>query len=68
FRSNLTVFVGGFALQWGFGVVVDLALAHGFPRKEALQFAWGGLLILQVASLIWFMLSKSWVGEQKVPT
>lgn len=65
---NLTVFVGGFALQWGFGVAVDLALAQGFPRKEALQFAWGGLLILQVASLIWFMLSKSWVGEQKVPT
>jgi MFS family permease len=61
---NLTVFVGGFALQWGFGLVVDSGLAHGFARKEALQVAWGGLLILQVASLIWFMLSKSWTGAK----
>ncbi len=59
---NLTVFVGGFGLQWGFGVAVDLALAHGFARAQALQIAWGGLLALQVASISWFMASKSWVA------
>lgn len=63
---NLTVFLGGFGLQWGFGGVVDLAQAHGFARAEALQIAWGGLLVLQVASIIWFMLSKSWVALMPV--
>ncbi len=63
---NLTVFLGGFGLQWGFGGVVDLAQAHGFARAEALQIAWSGLLVLQVASIIWFMVSKSWVALMPV--
>lgn len=53
---NLGVFIGGFGLQWGFGIVVDAAQAGGASHSEALTLAWGLLLGLQAASLAWFAL------------
>ncbi|GAB2179985.1 MFS transporter [Denitratisoma sp. agr-D3] len=53
---NLGVFVCGFALQWGFGLVVDAGQARGLDRDDALRLAWAMLLALQAASLVWFIL------------
>lgn len=57
---NLVVFIGSFALQWGFGGMVDLALSCGVSRPRALQLAWGGLFVLEVLSMGWFVASKRW--------
>ncbi|HZX30971.1 MAG TPA: MFS transporter [Rhodocyclaceae bacterium] len=54
---NLGVFIGGFGLQWGFGMVVDAAQDRGLPSATALPLAWGLLIGLQAASLLWFFLS-----------
>lgn len=57
---NLGVFIGSFTLQWGFGVVVDLAQAHGLSRAEALRGAWLVLVALEAAAMVWFVASRRW--------
>ncbi|MDZ4251952.1 MAG: MFS transporter [Sulfuritalea sp.] len=52
---NLMVFVGAFAIQWGFGAMVDLLQATGQTMRTAYQTTFGGLLVLQVASWLWFL-------------
>lgn len=52
---NLMVFVGAFAIQWGFGAVVDVLQAAGHATRAAYQLTFGGLLALQVASWLWFL-------------
>ena len=52
---NLTVFVGAFGIQWGFGAMVDLLQAAGHTTRAAYQITFGGLLVLQVASWFWFL-------------
>lgn len=52
---NLMVFVGAFGIQWGFGTAVDLLHGAGHTLRDAYQITFGGLLALQVASWIWFL-------------
>ena len=52
---NLMVFVGAFAIQWGFGAMVDLLQAAGHTLRAAYQMSFGGLLAVQVASWLWFL-------------
>ncbi|WP_310449396.1 MFS transporter [Sulfuritalea sp.] len=52
---NLMVFVGAFAIQWGFGAMVDLLQAAGYTMRAAYQMSFGGLLAVQVASWLWFL-------------
>jgi MFS family permease len=52
---NLMMFGGGFALQWGIGLVVDATLAWGgVERTTGLRYAFSLVLFLDVATLIWF--------------
>lgn len=52
---NLMVFVGAFCIQWGFGAMVDVLQAAGHTTRAAYQTTFGGLLVLQVASWLWFL-------------
>ena len=52
---NLTVFVGAFCIQWGFGSAVDILQAAGHAPRVAYQITFGGLLALQVLSWLWFL-------------
>ena len=52
---NLTVFVGAFLMQWGFGAMVDALQAGGYGLRAAYQITFGGLLALQFASWLWFL-------------
>ncbi|MCX7149709.1 MAG: MFS transporter, partial [Rhodocyclales bacterium] len=52
---NLTVFVGAFCIQWGFGAAVDALQGAGHTLRAAYQISLGGLLILQAMSWIWFL-------------
>ena len=55
---NLMVFVGSFAVQWGFGLLIDLFQGFGYDSSQALTGAMGILVILQFASLFWFLARK----------
>ena len=55
---NLMVFVGAFGIQWGFGAAVDLLQAAGHAPRAAYQIAFGGLLVLQAASWVWFIADR----------
>jgi predicted MFS family arabinose efflux permease len=55
---NLMVFVGSFAVQWGFGLLTDLFEGLGYAPSQALTGAMGILVILQFASLFWFLARK----------
>ncbi len=52
---NLTVFVGAFLMQWGFGAAVDMLQGAGHAPRAAYQISFGGLLALQVLSWFWFL-------------
>ena len=52
---NLMVFLGAFAIQWSFGAMVDLLQAAGHTPRAAYQISFGGLLVLQAASWLWFL-------------
>lgn len=52
---NLMVFVGAFAIQWGFGAMVDILQGAGQTMRAAYQITFGGLLVLQTASWLWFL-------------
>jgi sugar phosphate permease len=49
---NLMAFAGAFAVQWGLGHALDALRAHGHDMVSALQYAFGGLILLQVAGFL----------------
>lgn len=55
---NLMVFVGAFAVQWGFGLITDLFQGFGYDSAQALTGAMGCLVILQFLSMFWFLARK----------
>lgn len=55
---NLMVFVGAFAVQWGFGLLTDLFAAFGYGPSQALTGAMSCLVILQFISMFWFLVRK----------
>ena len=52
---NLLVFIGAFAVQWGFGLLVDGFRADGWTAVSAYRGAFGVLLALQAASFLVFL-------------
>jgi MFS family permease len=52
---NLVTFAGAFSLQWGFGALVDVLIAHGLAERAAYQTSYGLLLVLQAAAYVWFV-------------
>jgi MFS family permease len=57
--SNLVVFLVIFAGQWGMGKIVDLwpKTATGYAA-DGYTWAFGALFILQLAALVWLLLSR----------
>lgn len=55
---NLMVFVGAFAVQWGFGLLTDMFVAFGYETSGALTGAMSCLVVLQCLSVIWFLARK----------
>jgi len=54
---NLMMFGGGFAAQWGIGLVVDAArVAAGLDASGGLQVAFGLVLFLELIAYAWFAL------------
>ncbi len=52
---NLGTFTGAFLVQWGYGVVLDALTARGWMLADAHRAVLGALLLLQAASLAWFL-------------
>lgn len=55
---NLMIFMGAFAVQWGFGLITDLFQSFGYDSAQALTGAMGCLVTLQFLSLFWFLTRK----------
>ena len=53
---NMVMFLGGFMLQSGLGILIQRLIDLGHARAAAYQGAFGVLLALQIASLAWFVL------------
>jgi predicted MFS family arabinose efflux permease len=51
---NMVMFMGGFVLQSALGVAIQALVDAGWPRVQAYQWAFGGLLAAQLAALLWF--------------
>ena len=50
---NMLIFAGAFTIQWGIGFLMDLFIAQGLLRPDALRYALLVLFILQITSYIW---------------
>jgi predicted MFS family arabinose efflux permease len=55
---NLGAFVGAFAIQWGYGVLLDALSGRGWAAADAHRAAFGTLLALQAASVAWYLLAR----------
>jgi predicted MFS family arabinose efflux permease len=56
---NLQLFIGAFATQWGFGVLVDLFKRHGAAPADAFRITLAIALGLQAAAWLFFLLSRA---------
>ncbi len=56
---NMMLFIGAFAAQWGFGVVIDVAARAGATQPEAFRSALAVALALQAAALAYFVFSRA---------
>ena len=64
---NLLVFIGAFILQWGIGAIIELwpPTDNGYDPKSY-QSAFGFLVILQAAGLMWYLFSKKIYRKQNI--
>ena len=64
---NLLVFIGAFILQWGVGAIIELwpPIDNGYD-PESYQSAFGFLVILQAAGLMWYLFSKKIYRKQNI--
>ena len=64
---NLLVFIGAFILQWGIGAIIELwAPTDNGYDSESYQFAFGFLVILQAAGLMWYLFLKKIYRKQNI--
>jgi sugar phosphate permease len=56
---NLQLFIGAFATQWGFGVLVDLMKSHGAAPADAFRITLAAAIALQAAAWIHFLFSRA---------
>jgi len=52
---NFVVFAGAFGMQWGLGLITDIALSVGQSEAGALTTAFIGWVMLQAVALIWLV-------------
>ncbi len=52
---NFIVFVGAFIMQWGLGLIVDLAMSFGQSEAQGLKVAFICWMLAQIFSLIWLI-------------
>lgn len=60
---NTALFLGAFAWQWGFGMVVDAIKRMGAAPDNAFRLALGATVVLQLLALAWFSLSRAQPGK-----
>ncbi len=60
---NLGAFVGAFGIQWLFGVAVDVFQSGGLDPQTAYRASLTGLLALQTAGWLWFIVAGRTVGS-----
>ena len=56
---NLVIFAGVFVVQWGIGLLVDLAMAQGLARVQAYQAAFLVYGLCSFLSWLFFLLNKA---------
>ena len=59
---NLQLFVGAFAGQWGFGLVVDALKAHGAAAPDAFRITLALAMLAQAGGLAQFLASRKAVA------
>lgn len=52
---NLAIFVCGFLIQWGMGVVIDVGLIWGWGMASSFKVAWICLVVVQFCGFVWFV-------------
>jgi hypothetical protein len=55
---NVLVFMGAFLFQWGIGVVIQYWSRGAAFSIEGYRVAFLGLLVLELLTLLWFLLFK----------
>jgi predicted MFS family arabinose efflux permease len=61
---NLQLFIGAFATQWGFGVLIDALKAHGAGAVDAFRLSLGAAIALQAAALVFFIVNRALPAEK----
>ncbi|MEJ7808624.1 MAG: MFS transporter [Telluria sp.] len=61
---NLQLFIGAFATQWGFGLLVDAFKGQGVGPADAFRVALGMAILLQAAALGFFMFNRALPAEK----
>ena len=61
---NLQLFIGAFATQWGFGLLVDALKGQGAGAVDAFRIALGVALALQAAALLFFIMNRALPQEK----
>ena len=61
---NLQLFIGAFATQWGFGLVVDALKGDGASAADAFRMTLAIAVALQAAALLFFVLSRARPAEK----
>ena len=56
---NLVIFAGVFVVQWGIGLLVDLAMTHGLTHVQAYQAAFVAYGVCSFLSWLYFLLNKA---------
>jgi predicted MFS family arabinose efflux permease len=62
---NLQLFLGAFATQWGFGVLVDAFKAHGAASAHAFRLTLAIAIGVQAAALVVFLTSRAQPGAKE---
>ena len=61
---NLQLFIGAFATQWGFGLLVDALKEQGASAVDAFRIALGVAIALQAGALAFFILNRALPPEK----
>lgn len=62
---NFVVFAGAFGMQWGLGLITDVALSAGQSEAEALTTAFIGWVVLQAVALVWLVRNPGHVPSRR---
>jgi nitrate/nitrite transporter NarK len=62
---NFIVFVGAFGMQWGLGLLVDIAVGFGLQTAEGLRIAFMFWCAAQAFALLWFWRLPAQASQSK---